>query len=134
MRLRHLAAVVTGALIAVGIGLLAGSFSPEQFWPRAVVFAACTFGPAYGVGWLAFVLPRTADAGPARVEETVEHDWWQRSTSGSFFDVLTVAGLGACVLAIGHVELAASTVLVALILFAFADVAVRWTVLRRRAA
>ena len=133
MRLRQTAAVVTGLVIAAAIGLLAGSFWPEQFWLRAVVFAACTFGPAYAVGRLAFVHPRTADAGPARMEETVEHDWFQRSTSGSFLDVLTVAGLGACVLAIAHVELAASTVLVALILFAFADVAVRWALLRRRA-
>ncbi|MBB3677610.1 hypothetical protein [Modestobacter versicolor] len=134
MRLRHLAAVVTGLVIAAGIGLIAGSTEPEQFWLRTLVFAACTLGPAYGVGWLAFVLPRTADAPPRRVEESVEHDWWQRSASGSFLDVLTLAGLGACVLAVTGMELAASTVLVALVLFAFADVGVRWTVLRRRAA
>jgi len=131
---RHLAALVTGLVIAGGIGLLAGSFWPEQFWLRAVVFAAGSFGPAYGVGWLAFVFPPTADAPPVRVEESIEHDWWQRSTSGSFFDILTVAGLGSCVLALTRVEMAASTVLVALIVFAFADVGVRFTVLRRRAA
>jgi len=131
---RHLAALVTGLAIAGGIGLLAGSFWPEQFWLRAVVFAACSLRPAYGVGWLAFVFPPTADAPPVRVEESIEHDRWQRSTSRSFLDILTLAGLGACVLAVTRVEVAASTVLTALIVLAFLDVGVRLTVLRRRAA
>ena len=134
MRLRHLAAAVTGLLVAAGVGLLAGSFEPDEFWLRAVVFAACTAGPAYGLGWLLFVSGATGGAAPAHVEETVEHDWWQRSASASFLDLLTVAGVGAFALAVSGLELTASSVLAALIVFAFADVAVRLTVLRRRAA
>jgi hypothetical protein len=134
MRLRQLTAAVTGLVLAVGIGLLAGSFDADRFWLRTLVFSACTLGPAYGVGWLLFLSGRTGPGPVVRVEETVEHDWWQRSASGSFLDLLTVAGLGAAVLAVADVEVAASGVLAALILFAFADVAVRWTVLRRRAA
>ncbi len=134
MRLRQLAAAVTGLVIAVGIGLLAGSSDPDRFWLRTLVFSVCTLGPSLGVGWLLFLSGRTGPGPSVRVEETVEHDWWQRSASGSFLDLLTVAGLGAAVLAVADVEVAASSVLAALIVFAFADVAVRWTLLRRRAA
>ena len=134
MRLRSLAAVVTGLVLALGVGLVAGSVDSDRFWLRALVFAACTAGPAYGVGWLLFLSGQTRPGPVVRVEETVEHDWWQRSASGSFLDLLTVAGLGAAVLAVADVEVAASSVLAALLVFAFADVAVRWTLLRRRAA
>jgi hypothetical protein len=134
MRLRHLAAAVTGLVIAAGIGLLAGSFDADRFWLRTLVFTACTLGPAYGVGWLLFLSGTTGPGPVVRVEETIEHDWWQRSASGSFLDLLTVAGLAAAVLAIADVDVAASSVLAVLLVFAFADVTVRWTVLRRRAA
>jgi hypothetical protein len=134
MRLRHLAAGATGLVLALGIGLLAGSFDADRFWLRVVVFTACTLGPAYGLGWLLFLSRTTGPAPVQRVAETVEHDWWQRSASGSFLDLLTVAGLGASVLAVADLDVAASTVLTALLVFAFADVTVRWTVLRRRAA
>ena len=134
MRTRHLAAAVTGLLVAVGIGLLAGSLSPDESWLRAVVFACCTAGPAYGLGWLLFVSGVTGEDPPAHVEETIEHQWWQRSASASFLDLLTVAGVGAFALAVTDLELAASSVLAALVVFAFADVGVRLTVLRRRAA
>jgi hypothetical protein len=134
MGLRHLAAVVTALVLAAGIGALAGSFEPEQFWLRAAVFACCTVGPAYGVGWLLFVSGAVEEGPPVHVEETVEHQWWQRSASASFLDLLTVAGVGSFALAVTGLELAASSVLAALIVFAFADVGVRLTVLRRRAA
>ncbi|WP_369139188.1 hypothetical protein [Modestobacter versicolor] len=133
MGLRHLAAAVTALVLAAGVGALAGSADPDRFWLRAAVFAACTLGPAYGVGWLVFLSAHTGPQPVARVEDTVEHDWWQRSASGSFLDLVTVAGLGAAVLAVADLDVTASTVLAGLLVFAFADVAVRWTVLRRRA-
>ncbi|MGY5883852.1 hypothetical protein [Modestobacter lacusdianchii] len=131
---RHVAAALTGLLVAGGIGLVAGLFEPDQFWLRAVVFACCTVGPAYGLGWLVFLSGVTGEDPPVHVEETIEHQWWQRSASASFLDLLVVAGLGSAALAVSGLELAASSVLAGLILFAFADVAVRLTVLRRRAA
>jgi hypothetical protein len=134
MLARHLAAAATALLLAAGSGLLAGSADADRFWLRGVVFAACTLGPAYGLGWLLFVSGKTGPAPVVRAEETVEHDWWQRSASGSFVDLITVAGVGACVLSVVDLDVAASTALAALITFAFADVAIRHAVLRRRAA
>lgn len=131
---RHVAAALTGLLIASAIGLLAGAFAPDEFWLRAVVFASCTVGPSYGVGWLVFLSGVTGEDPPAHVEETIEHQWLQRSTSAAFLDLLIAAGLGAFALAVTDLELAASSVLMWLVLFAFADVAVRLTVLRRRTA
>ncbi|MCZ2821646.1 hypothetical protein O2V63_14975 [Modestobacter sp. VKM Ac-2977] len=131
---RHIAAALTGLLIASGIGVLAGAFEPDEFWLRAVVFAFCTSTPAYGVGWLVFLSGVTGEDPPAHVEETIEHQWLQRSSSAAFLDLVIVAGLGALALAVTDLDLAASSVLMWLILFAFADVAVRLTVLRRRAA
>jgi len=134
MVVRHVAAAVTGLLVAAAIGLAAGAFAPEEFWLRAVVFAACTVGPAYGLGWLLFLSGVTGDAPPPHVEETIEHQWWQRSASAAFLDLLVVAGVGSAALSVADLELAASTALAAVIMFAFLDVGVRLTVLRRRAA
>jgi len=70
MVVRHVAAVLTGLLVATAIGLLAGLFADDRFWLHVVVFAACTFGPAYGLGWLVF-LSRAADPEPVTVRFTV---------------------------------------------------------------
>lgn len=131
---RQLAAVVTALVLSAGIGLLAGSFGGDQFWLRATVFALCTLGPTYGLGWLLFVAPVTETEQVARPEETVEHQWWERSTSAGFLDVVTVAGVGLFALSVTDLRVDASTVLVGLLLLAFADVAARFTVLRRRDA
>jgi hypothetical protein len=134
MLLRHLAAAITGLLVAAGIGLLAGSFGADQFWLRAAVFGACTLGPAYALGWLVFLAGRSGPAPVARPEETVEHEWFHRSASGSFLDLITAAGLGASALAITGLRVEASTVLTAMVILGFADVGVRMAVLRRRDA
>ena len=39
---------------------MAGLFADDRFWLHVAVFAACTSGPAYGLGWLVF-LSRAAD-------------------------------------------------------------------------
>jgi hypothetical protein len=134
MVLRHLAAVLPGLAVATGIGLLAGSFGADQFALRAVVFGACSFGPAYGLGWLIFLADRTGPDPVARPEETVEHQWWHRSASGSFLDLITAAGLGGAALSITGLQVDAGLVLAALVALGFADVAVRLAVLRRRDA
>ncbi|SOD94970.1 hypothetical protein [Blastococcus haudaquaticus] len=135
MVVRHVAAVLTGLVIAAALGLLAGVFgNDDEFWLRTGVFAACAVGPAYGVGWLVF-LSGTADTEEvARPEETVEQQWWHRSASASFLDVLVVAGVGTTALATTGLEVAATTALGALLVVAMADVAVRLAVLRRREA
>ena len=134
MVVRHVAAVRTGLLVSTAIGLLAGLFADDRFWLHVVVFAACTFGPAYGLGWLVF-LSRAADPEPvARLEETVEHAWWQRSSAGSFTDLVVVAGLVAGALAVTDLRVDATLLLAGLIALALADVTVRFTVLSRREA
>jgi hypothetical protein len=132
---RHLAAAVTGLLVAAALGLLAALFGDaDEAWLRAVAFGVCTLGPAYGLGWLLFV---SGSSGPDPVvhpEESVEQTWWQRSASGSFLDLLVVAGVGATALSVTDLRVDATSALAALIVVGFADVAVRLTVLRRRDA
>jgi hypothetical protein len=131
---RHVAAVLTGLLVAAGLGLVAGATGDDAFWLRAGVFAVATVGPAYGLGWLLF-LSGTADPEPvARPEESVEHQWWHRSASASFLDVVVVAGVGTTALAVTGLEVAATTAMAALLVVALADVGVRLAVLRRREA
>ncbi|WP_324274819.1 hypothetical protein [Blastococcus brunescens] len=134
MVLRHLAAASTALVLAAAIGVLAGTFGDDQFWLRAVVFGGCTLAPAYGLGWLVFLSGHTGPDPVARPEETVEHDWFQRSAAGAFLDLVVVAGLGATALAVTGLRIDALDVLTALIVLAFADVAARFTVLRRRDA
>lgn len=134
MLVRHVAAVVTALAVAAGIGLLAGTFGPDEFVLRAVVFAVCTLGPAYGLGWLIFLSGHTGPGPVARPEETVEHEWLHRSASGSFLDLLTAAGLGAAALSITGLQVDAGLMLAALVVLGFADLGVRFTVLRRREA
>ena len=132
MIVRHVAAVLTGLLVATAIGLLAGLFADDRFWLHVAVFAAFTSGPAYGLGWLVF-LSRVADPEPvARPEETVEHDWWQRSSAGSFTDLVVVAGLVTGALAVTGLRVDATLLLAGVIALALADVTVRFTVLSRR--
>jgi hypothetical protein len=69
-----------------------------------------------------------------RPEETVEHQWWHRSASASFLDVVVVAGVGTTALAVTDLEVAATTALSALLVLALADITVRMAVLRRRDA
>ena len=135
MRARHIAAVVTALVVAGTLGLLAGTFGDDgQFWLRAGVFAACTLGPAWGLGWLLFVSGGDGTEPVARPEETVEHQWWHRSASASFLDVLVVASIGTTALAVTDLEVAATTALTALLVVALADITVRMAVLRRRDA
>jgi hypothetical protein len=132
---RHIAAAVTALVVAAGLGLLAGVFGDDgQFWLRAGVFAACTIGPAWGLGWLLFVSGADGTEPVARPEETIEHQWWHRSASASFLDVVVVAGVGTTALAVTDLEVAATTALTALLVVALADITVRMAVLRRRDA
>jgi hypothetical protein len=131
---RHLAAGVTALVLASGIGLLAGTFGADQFWLRAAVFSACTLGPAYGLGWLLFLAGRSGPDAVASPEDTVERDWWHRSASGSFLDLIVVAGLGLSALAVADLRVDAQNVLAALVVFGLADVTLRHALLSRRDA
>ena len=135
MVVRHVAAVLTGLVIAAALGLLAGVLGDDgEFWLRTVVFAACAVGPAYGLGWLVFLSGSVDGEAVERPEETVEQQWWHRSASASFLDVVVVAGVGTTALAVTGLEVAATTALAALLVLAMADVAVRLAVLRRHEA
>jgi hypothetical protein len=132
--LRHVAAAVSALVLAAGIGLLAGAFGSDQFVLRAVVFGACTLGPAYGLAWLVLLGSGSGPAAVGRPEETIEHVWWQRSAAGSFLDLIVLAGVGSVALAVTGVRMDAGTILAALLVSGLADVTVRLSVLRRRDA
>ncbi len=133
MVVRHVAAGITGLLVAGGLGLLAAVLEDsDQFWLRAGVFTACTIGPAWGLGWLLFVAGTTGPDAVEHPEENVEQLWWQRSASGAFLDLIIVAGLALTALSVTDLRLDATTVLTGLVVLGLGDLTVRLAVLSRR--
>lgn len=128
---RYAAAVALALVLAGGLGLLAAQFRPEAPWLTAGVFAACTSGPAYALGWVLLVRDRVVQR-TAHEEEDVEGQWLQRAAAGALWDVLVVLGLSASVLAITGLELLAADALAVVAAVLMADVAVRYAVIARR--
>lgn len=122
---------VAGALvIATAVGLVAAAVrddGPE--WLLFTAFAVATVVPAFGgLGLLTGAM--RADK-PKHDEETVEHEWFVRATSGAFTDLLLVLGI---VVFVTSVLDGPDLPLVLVIVLAMADVAVRYTALSRREA
>ncbi|WP_127126862.1 hypothetical protein [Georgenia sp. SYP-B2076] len=120
-----------GLVLATGLGALAGTFRPEQFWLVGGVFALCTFAPMAALGWLLFVSRHTVEREP-HAEQSVERSWLERAQSGAFLDVLIATGVGLTTLAITDLDVSGTTVLTAVVLLSMVDAAVRYQVLSRR--
>ncbi|MEO5654165.1 MAG: hypothetical protein ABIN79_09300 [Marmoricola sp.] len=95
-----------------------------------IVFAATTGPVAFGGAWALIPDPDAADP-VVHIEETVEHEWAQSATSGAFTDLITAMGLA---LVVQSVLDTASIPHQVFLVLGMGDFAVRYAVLRRRAA
>jgi len=124
-------ATALGSLaIAAAVGLAAVSVRDDgPPWLLFTAFAVATLVPAFaGLAMLTHAVP---DERSEHDDETVEHAWFVRATSGAFTDLLLVLGVVVFVTSVlDGPELPVALVIV----LAMVDVMVRYTLLSRREA
>lgn len=118
---------ISGAL-TVATALAAALTTDDQQPLTFVVFALTTFPLFLGAVW-AFVPNPNDPTEPANPQDTVERSWIQRAGFGAFTDLLTAMGLA---LAAKYVLGAPDVALLVFLVLGFADVGVRYLVLRQR--
>ncbi|MEE6281930.1 hypothetical protein [Georgenia sunbinii] len=128
---RYVLAVLLAIGLAAAAGFLASRFRAEDPWLVGVVFSAAMVGPLYALSWLLLVSSLVVEEDP-HVEENVELRWAQRAAFGAFLDVLGTCGVALAALSISGLEVAGATVLLAVVVLGMIDVAVRYTVIKRR--
>ncbi|WP_186627719.1 hypothetical protein [Rhodococcus sp. BP22] len=122
---RRSIAVVVGSALAVIVGVVAASLRGETV--AGIVFFAAIAPISVGALWV--LLPGGAPEAPEHPEDTVEHEWMLRASSGAFLDVLIAMGLAVSVASVLDVE---QVPLVLFVVLSMADFAIRfWTVQRR---
>lgn len=130
-RSRYVVAAGLALLVAAGGGLLATLARPDSPWLAFTVFTACLAAPAWGLAWFVLVAP-SLQLEEARAEENVERAWAERAAAGTLVDVVVAAGLALTVVSVASVEVSGKAVMLAVVVGALADSAVRYVVLARR--
>jgi len=120
--------LLLGVPMAIGIGALAATFNEGPTLVTTVAFTLATMPASVGIWMIVFRPPST----PEYHEDTVEHRWMSRATSGAFLDLVTGLGVLLTVISVFDLEIGSQLVLVVLLLAAGADVFTRYAVLRRR--
>jgi len=113
---------------AAGVGAIAATFNQGPFLLTMLVFGLAVLPAAYGIGTLVLIGPIE----PEYHEETVEHRWMVRASSGAFLDVVIGVGVTLAVISVFAIDLEARTTLVFVLGAAMVDVAVRYAMLRRQ--
>lgn len=127
----RLAAAACALLIAVLTGATASAFRPEQAWMAFAVFGLCAAGPAYALGWIVFVSP--VDAQVSRnARYNIESHWLAHAASRTLKDVFVVTGLLLFALSVADWQVSAVPALLAVLISACIDLAVRVAVMARR--
>lgn len=98
-----------------------------------VIFAACTAGTFFALGWVLFVSRYTVAEDP-HAEDNVERRWYDRATSGAFGDLITTGGIALFLISVTRIEVSGATVLTLLLILALISVLVRYQVAKRRDA
>ena len=129
-------AIGIGVAVAAVLGLTVWAFaSGTNGLVYGIVVAAMSFMPGLALGWVVVVDRRTVKGAVRNPEETVEAQWYDRATRGTFHDLLVVMGLTAMALSVvpqWRDGLTASDALLACMVFAAADVSARYLLTKRR--
>lgn len=129
-------AIGIGVAVAVVLGLTVWAFaSGTNGVVYGIVLAAASFMPGLALGWILVVDRRTVKGAVRNPEESIEAQWYDRATRGTFHDLLVVMGLTAMALSVvpqWRDELTASDALLACMVFAAADVSARYLLTKRR--
>lgn len=124
--LSRVPAVVLGIALAAGVGIVAASVREDGGWQVGLVFAAAVAPALVGAMWT--LVPQRSPKMPENPEDSVEFQWLQHASSGAFFDLMIALGLASAASAILDTELVP---VVAFLVLAMADVAVRYLVVSR---
>lgn len=127
----YVLSVLMALVLASIVGAVASVFYSENRVLGFVIFAACTVGTFFALGWVLFVSQYTVVEDP-HAEDNIEHRWYDKATSGAFHDILTTGGIALVVLSITRVEISGVSVLLVLLILAMISVAVRFWAARRR--
>lgn len=132
----------TAALIGVSLGagvllsaIAGGAFSAfsgsDQPILAFAVMSICTLPVTTALGWAILVDRSSVTGSIERPDDSIESAWYEKAASGTFGDVLLVAGLGAAAFAFLHIEAQVSWSLAAVVLFAMLDFTARFLWLKR---
>lgn len=118
-------------VLAAGAGAIASVFYEENRLLAFIIFAGCTAGTFYALGWVLFVSKYTVKSDP-HAEDNVEGRWYDTATSGAFGDLITTAGIALILISLTRIEVSGFTVLLLLLILAVVSVLVRYNVAKRR--
>ncbi|MBD2762522.1 MULTISPECIES: hypothetical protein [unclassified Candidatus Sulfotelmatobacter] len=127
----YVLSVLMALVLASLVGAIASVFYDENRVLGFVIFAACSVGTFFVLGWVLFVSTYTVAEDP-HAEDNIEHRWYDRATSGAFHDILTTAGIALVVVTITRIEVSGVSVLLLLLILAMISCAVRFWAARRR--
>jgi hypothetical protein len=123
---------VGGTLTVITAALAAHNGADDERLLTFVVFALSTAPVLIGGAWILIPNPNpNAPRPPEHVEESIEHSWITRATSGAFADLIAAMGLAVSA---QHVLGAPDVPLELFLVLAFADAGLRHVVLSRREA
>ncbi len=123
-------------LTGVVCGIAALTNHGAAAWQLPLILASSSLPILTTLGWGLLVDRRTLSGAIAHPEESVENRWYDRAAQGCFHDLLIVLGLGTTALSIipAGRTLAATNVLLGVLVFIFLDVAIRYQVAKRQDA
>ena len=129
------AALGIGVLCSAGLGWLFSRWG-EGGSPLLdfTVMAAFTLPVTTAFGWGMLVDRSTLAGALDKPEDSVESAWYDKAASGTFTDILLVAGLGAAAFSFTRLEASAGLVLAGVVCFAMLDFAARYLWLKKAAS
>lgn len=127
----YVLSVLMALVLASIVGAIASMFYNENRVLGFVIFAACTAGTFFALGWVLFVSTYTVAEDP-HAEDNIEHRWYDKATSGAFHDILTTCGVALVVLTITRIDVSGVSVLLLLLILAMISCAVRFWAAKRR--
>lgn len=127
-------AIPIGVVLAIVVGFFAvwtGIVGPRPLVGGAV-FAIVMASPFIALAWVLVVDRDTLQGATERPEESVENTWLQAASSGSFFDLIAIGGLGAAILTFSGWNLSGQIAFVIVVLLGMASFSLRYLIASRR--
>lgn len=130
------ALVAASMAIAIPLSLLFGSlftllqseWSPLPFAIATIIVLPSMFVSA----WAVLVDRNTLTDAPRDPESSVESRWYEKAASSAFNDLIAIIGLSAGAFALADIPIATSHAFMILAAIAFADVVLRYLIVRRK--
>jgi hypothetical protein len=125
--------ILTGVAVSAAISAVAALSREDLQLLAAGVTMVTTLPITLSLGWVLLVSQHTVQPDPY-AEDNVETRWFEQAASRTLLDVFATVGLATAVFAIADeaIQPEAWSVCMVLLLLVMADVAIRYTVLKRR--